>query len=193
MTAEDGGEIESNQQKNLPFSFTPIEAVPPEELSEYIEELKVHLRNSNEPNQLVQKNLSWISIAIIFCRDEDGIDLLRSLLAKGGDPNQPSPFSNFFQYTLSADSTEPLVLLISAGLNLNQVYAAQPGFLLSEERPFTILDYALDIQKELVKNKRVLSGAQKKFGVNMNSRQRFINETISLLKSHGAKCAAEII
>jgi hypothetical protein len=189
MIIENGGGIE----ENLSFSFFPFLTVPPEERSEYIEKLKVHLRNTNEPNELVQKNLSLVTLAIILCRDEDGIDILRSLIARGGNPNIPTPFNNFLHYTLGGDSTEPLVLLIDAGLNLNQVYPAQPDVLLSEERPFTVLDYALDIQKELTKNKKVLSGIKKKFGVNMNSRQRFIDETISLLKAHGAKCAAEIM
>lgn len=171
----------------------PNEVTSWEQVADYLTRLKSYLLNTNDPNEASANGRTCVAHAIGLCNTEEGIVILKSLLGKGGNPNLPSPFDNFQNYNMVAKSIEPLELLISAGLELNHVYTAEPGFLFTGDRPFTILDFAIDIQARLNKNRKSWSSLAKKYAGGIGSRRRFIDDTVTLLESHGAKHAADVL
>jgi hypothetical protein len=165
--------------------------VPPEQLREHIIKLKDYLRNVADPNETSINGQTAISIALLFCFEEEEADIIGSLMSKGGNPNIPCPFQNFVRYTLGAKKISILQHMIDGGLQLNNTFTAEPEFNYLGSQPFTILDYTLDIQSQLNKN-RVWASLAKKYAGGIGQRRRFIDETIALLKSHGAKQASEL-
>jgi hypothetical protein len=100
----------------------PLDSVPHERLREHIQKLREYLSNAPDPNESAPDRNTCVSIAVRWCLDERGIETLGSLLARGGNPNLPSPWANFLSYTLVAKSTVPLEMMIDAGLRLNDIY-----------------------------------------------------------------------
>jgi ankyrin repeat protein len=170
----------------------PLDSVPFDQLGDHIARLKEYLRSADDPNEAAANGSTCISIALLFCNEEEGIDILQSLLARGGNPNLPSPFQNYLACVTAATSLAPLEYLIDAGLELNEVYTAAPGFLLTEDRPFTMLDYALDLRAYLGKNRKPLAALTNKYaGGGFGQRRLFVENVIGLLQTHGAKRAAD--
>ncbi len=167
--------------------------VPTDQLERHIEQLKEYLRCTDDPNQATDDGQTCISIALRFCNTDEGIQILNSLIQRGGNPNLPSSFQSFLCYTTAATCITPLQIMIDADLELNNVYAATPGIFADGDRPFTLLDYALDINAYLNKNRNSLATLANKYAGGMGSRRRFIDDTIKMLVDHDAKRAEELI
>jgi hypothetical protein len=174
---------------------TPLDSVPAEELVEHIKGLREYVRNASDPNETGPNGRTCVSLALSFCGERDGVDILRSLLAKGGDPNRPTAVQNFITYTLVAKTTSPLALLISSGLDVNQIGTATGDSAFTGNGPFTMLDYALNIRAYLKKKRKSLSAlANEHVGSgSFGARRQLIDDTIALLQAHGAKSASELV
>jgi hypothetical protein len=170
----------------------PLDSVPFEDLGDHISRLKEYLRNATNPNEVASNGETCVSIALIFFKSEADVAILQSLLARGGNPNLPTPIRNFLRYMNAATTVAPLQYMIDAGLELNRVYTAEADFLSTGHHPFTMLDYAMDVRACLNKNRKPLSALAHKYaGTGLGARRRFVDDTISLLESHGAQHAPE--
>lgn len=171
----------------------PLTDVPFDQLGRHIEDLKEYLRRADDPNEAGSNGQTCVSIAVQFCNTDDGIQILWSLLDRGGDPNRPNPIANFVGYTASATSLKPLEYMIDAGLELNEVYDPIPDLLGDGDCPFTLLDYVLSVQAYLNKNRKSLDHLANKYAGGLGPRRRFVDDTIALLIRHGAKRAEELL
>jgi hypothetical protein len=169
----------------------PLSDVPVESLQTHIQQLKDYLRNALEPNETSVDGSTCVSISLQFCDTEEGIQVLTSLLERGGDPNLPSPIYNFVTFTTVASSVAPLEYMLDAGLRVGDVYEPTAGLLSDGERPFTLLDYVLDIQVYLNRNRKTLGALADKYAGGLGKRRRFIENVIELLTAHGAVRASE--
>lgn len=131
--------------------------VPFAELEDHVGHVKDYLRRTAQPNAVSATGDTAVSIALRFCNTEDGIQILRSLLDSGGNPNLPNPLRNFLTYTTVATTLVPLRYMSEAGLELNCVFAPKAGILMEGERPLTLLDYVCDIREYLNRNRGSLA------------------------------------
>ena len=167
-----------------------LSSVPPDQLEEHFRRLKDYLRDTMTPNVPGLDGQTCLRLALVFCNDEGGEERIASLLKRGADPNVPNPFVNFQTFMMVAKCTEPLAMLIDAGMRLNEVYTADPALMPTGRRGhFTLLDYALDIEDYLNKrSKRFVEQLEKHAGP-LSGRRRFVADVIAMLKSHGGVSA----
>ena len=131
-------------------------------------------------------------MALAFCNDLDGETRIASLIERGADPNLPNALVNFQTYTTVAQRTQPLELLIKAGMRLNDVYTIEPALMPTHrEGPITLLDFALDIEAYLNTRSKAFQRLVQKHAGPMTGRRSFIAETIPNSRDHGAVSAPE--
>lgn len=167
----------------------PLSSVSPDQLVEHIRQLKEYIRNTTDPNRPGHDGQTCLQIALAYCNDEGGEDRIASLLERGADPNRPSAFAHFQTYILVAKRTEPLAMLIKAGLRLNDVYTIDPAYAPScPSGRITLLDWVLDAELYLKRRGKGFTKLVEKHAgpLALTGRRRFLADTIALLEEHGA-------
>lgn len=165
----------------------PLSSLPPDQVAEHVRRLKEYIQDPPDPNVLGHDGQTCLRVALAFCNDEGGEDRIASLLQRGADPNLPNAFVHFQTYIMVAKRTEPLAMLIKAGLRLNDVYTIDPAYVPTcPSGRITLLDYVLDAEARLNKrSKRFVKFVEKHAGP-LTGRRRFLADTVAMLRSHGA-------
>jgi hypothetical protein len=152
-----------------------------------------YILNARDPNEAGDNGRTLLLLALMMCYGGKGESLVSDLLERGADPNRPSAWANF-TLLLTVSNSLPLVRkLIDSGLKLNEVHEVDP-----EQRglglttgPSTLLDHAYAIRGYISPKRKKLNALANKHAGGLGKRRRFIDETIALLESRGAKRAQE--
>lgn len=152
-----------------------------------------YIRQAPDPNEAGENGRTLLTLALMTCFEGEGEDLVWDLLGRGADPNQPSAWANFTGL-LTVSCSLPLVReFVGRGLRLNDVYEAaewQAGGLLAG--PSTVLDYAYAVRDYVAPKRKAVNRLANKYAGGLGKRRRFIDETIALLETSGAKRAADL-
>lgn len=168
-----------------------IATIAPDQLEAHVADIKRFICETNEPNAIGADDRMCLSWALAFCYEPNGEERVASLLKRGADPNLPTAWSNFVTFMTAASRTEPLQLMIEAGLDLNAVYELDDELMLTQPAgSYTLLDYALNVEAYLNRrDKRWVKKIDKHTGP-PTGRRLFVAEVIAMLKEHGATSAA---
>lgn len=165
----------------------PLSCVPHDQLAEHVRRLKEYIHDTIDPNRPGHDGQTCLRLALAYCNDEGGEDRIASLLERAADPNRPNAFVYFQTYIMVAKRTEPLAMLIKAGLRLNDVYTIDPAYVPTcPSGRITLLDYVLDAEAYLNRRSKGFIKFAEKHAGPLTGRRRFLADTIALLKVHGA-------
>jgi hypothetical protein len=173
------------------FDFTSLEASPNDIVAE-MERVREYIRNAPDPNETEANGRTLLQLALISYVTDEGKSLVADLLERGADPNRPTAWANF-TLLLTVSNSLPLVqAFVDRGLRLNDVYrtSIEKGAL--TEGPSTLLDYVYAIRDYISPRRKKLNALANKYAGGLGKRRRFIDETIALLESRGAKRAQDL-
>jgi hypothetical protein len=173
------------------FDF-PTPGASPDQIIAEMHRVREHLHNAPDPNEVGGNGRSLLSLALVLCSTGEGESLVQSLLERGADPNKPTPWANFTTL-LSVSNSLPLVKkFIEGGLRLNEVYEVSYAAGGVTDGPSTLLDHLYGIREYISPKRKKLDALVKKHAGGLGKRRRFIDDTIALLESRGAKRATEL-
>jgi hypothetical protein len=173
------------------FDF-PTPGASPDQIVAEMQRAREYLQNAPDPNEVGADGRTLLLLALILCSTGEGEPLVLSLLERGSDPNQPTPWVNFTTL-LSVSNSLPLVKkFIESGLRLNEIYGVSYAKGGVTDGPSTLLDHACGVRDYISPKRKKLNALANKYAGGLGKRRRFIDETIALLESHGAKRAVEV-
>jgi hypothetical protein len=164
----------------------------PDDLVDQMHLVRDYIRNAQDPNEAGANGRTLLSLALILCVVGEGEALVTELLERGADPNRPSAWTNFTQVLRLSNSLPLVKKFVDCGLRLNEVYSVsiENGGL--SEGPSTLLDHLYAIRDYISPRRKQLNALLDKHAGGLGKRRRFIEETIAMLESHGAKRAQEL-
>ncbi len=173
------------------FSF-PTPGASADQLVAEMHRVREYLQNAADPNEASRDGRTLLLLALVLYSHGDGEPLVVSLLERGADPNQPTPWANFIMLVSVSESLGLVRKFIERGLRLNDLYEASYAQGGLTDGPSTLLDHLYGIRDYISPKRKKLNAQANKYAGGLGKRRRFIDETIALLESHGAKRAAEL-
>ena len=151
-----------------------------------------YLRNASDPNEVDSDGRTLLLMAVCLCFEGEGESLVANLLERGADPNRPSPWVNFTMLLTMSNSLPLVRKFVDGGMRLNDVYDPSADKSAITKAPSTLLDHVCAIRDYISPKRKKLNALSEKHAGGLGKRRRFIDETIALLESHGAKRAGEL-
>ena len=172
------------------FSF-PIPGATTAEISAARQKVHEYVRTAGDPNEAGENGRTLLLMALLTCFEGDGEAIVADLLARGADPNRPSPWATFTTLLTVSESVSLVRLFIESGLRLNDVYEVdgQAGGII--HGPVTLLDHLDAIWAQISPKRKNYDALAKRHAGGLGKRRRFIQETITLLESAGAGRSCE--
>jgi hypothetical protein len=173
------------------FQF-PENAASTEEITQWMHCLEEHFQQTPNPNECGANGRTLLQMALLLCSSAGKEKLAIDLLDRGANPNKPTPWTIFTSAMTSSNSTRLISKLIECGLELNRVFEEKHESRLTDG-PATLLDYACGLRDYLSPKHRGRTTLARKHAGGIGKRRQFIEDTIELLESHGAKRARDVL
>jgi hypothetical protein len=158
----------------------------------HFQRVREYIQHSADPNETGEDGQTLLLLALSFSSTDEGEDLVTGLLDRGANPNKPSSWAIFTKALSVSNSLALVTKLIQNGLCLNEVYEVSYAKGGVTDGPSTLLDHLYGIRDYIAPKRKKLGAITKKYAGGLGKRRRFIDETIALLESRGAKRAVEL-
>lgn len=155
-------------------------------------QVQKYIRTAADPNEIGSNGRTLLQLALVCCFEGAGESDVSDLLDRGADPNKPTAWANFTALLLASNSIALVKKFIETGLRLNDVYDIDPETGGMTIGPATLLDHAYAIRDYISPKRKKVNALANKYAGGLGKRRRFIDETIALLESSGAKRAADL-
>lgn len=173
------------------FDF-PVSGATLSEVISHKQQVQDHIRNAADPNETGGNGRTLLELAIMTCFEGRGEDLVSDLLRRGAEPNRPSPWAIFVGVLMMSNSVSLVKELLDHGLRLNDVFEVEEATGGLVNGPSTILDHAYAVRDYIAPKRKKIDALANKYAGGLGRRRRFIDETIAVLESAGAKRAADL-
>ena len=173
------------------FAF-PTPGAPYEQVVTELREIEKYLQDPPNPNEAASDGRTLLLLALGLCAGDEGESLAMRLLERGADPKKPTPWATFTKLLMASNSSPLVTKLVDCGLRLNDVYEVNRAEGWLTDGRTTLLDHAYAVRDYISPKRRKLNALANKYAGGMGGRRRFIDETIAILESRGAKRACDL-